>query len=49
VGIDVHAAGYGFEVEVAGASSDEGYAILTRAQAFAKEIASAPAALTASR
>lgn len=49
VGIDVHAAGYGFEVEVAGASSDEGYAILTRAQAFAKKIASASSDLTASR
>jgi hypothetical protein len=49
VGIDVRAAGYGFEVEVAGSSSDEGYAILTRAQAFAKEIATAPRQLTASR
>ena len=49
VGIDVRAAGYGFEVQVAGSSSDEGYAILTRAQAFAKEIATAPKQLTASR
>lgn len=48
VGIDVRTAGYGFEVDVAGSSSDEGYAILTRAQAFAKEIAIARP-LTASR
>jgi hypothetical protein len=49
VSIDVRGAGYGFEVEVAGSSSDEGYAILTRAQAFAKEMATAPRQLTASR
>jgi hypothetical protein len=49
VAIDVRAAGYGFEVAVAGSSSDEGYAILTRAQAFTKEMARTQAPRTASR
>jgi hypothetical protein len=49
VAIDVRAAGYGYEVAVSGASSDEGYAIMTRAQAFAKETAAGQTQRTASR
>jgi hypothetical protein len=49
VTIDARPAGYGYDVEIAGTSSDEGYRILTRANAFAKQVVRAKQELTASR
>jgi hypothetical protein len=49
VTIDVHAAGYGYDVDVVGATSDDGYQILTRANAFAKQAVRGQMEITASR